>query len=94
MDTKRVSDFATYYYLFPLTATKLTVSIWFLVNMIGWKALLSGFTVFVVSLPLNIYASKAYAKTQGELMTLRDRRMVLQLLRHILYEDLLNSGRS
>ena len=76
VDTKRVSDFATFYFLFPMTAAKLTISIWFLINLIGWKALLSGFAVFVISLPLNIYASKTYAETQGELMSLRDRKMV------------------
>lgn len=45
--------------------------------MIGWIAVLSGFAVFVITLPLNIYASRIYAKTQGELMTLRDQKMVV-----------------
>jgi len=45
--------------------------------LIGWIALLSGFAVFVVVLPLNVYASKVFAKTQGELMTLRDQKMAV-----------------
>ena len=76
VDTKRVADFTSCYYLFPSNATKLLVSILFLIELIGWKALLAGLAVFVISLPLNIYASKTYADTQGELMTVRDRKMV------------------
>lgn len=33
--------------------------------------------MFVVVLPLNVYASKVFAKTQGELMTLRDQKMAV-----------------
>lgn len=77
VDTKRISDFMTFYHLFMMSATKIVISFWFLVKLIGWRALLSGLAVFVVSLPLNIYASKTYAKTQGELMSLRDRKMVV-----------------
>ena len=71
-----MADFTTFYYLFPMTASKFLVSVVFLVRLIGWKALLAGIAVFIISLPLNIYTSKAYADTQGELMNLRDRKMV------------------
>ncbi|CAF9906103.1 MAG: hypothetical protein HETSPECPRED_006056 [Heterodermia speciosa] len=77
VDTKRVSDFATFWYLFPATLVRLIVSISILVTLIGWAALLSGLAVFVLVLPLNIYTSKAFTKTQGELMTLRDQKMVV-----------------
>ena len=77
VDTKRVSDFATFWYLFPETVVRLVVSIWILATLIGWAALLSGLAVFALVLPLNIYTSKAYTKTQGELMTLRDQKMVV-----------------
>lgn len=76
IDTKRVSDFATFWYLFPETIVRIVVSVWFLVVLIGWTALLAGFGVFVLVLPLNVYASQAYSKTQGELMTVRDSKMV------------------
>ena len=82
IDTKRVSDFATFWYLFPETIVRLLVSVWFLVTLIGWAALLAGFGVFVLVLPLNIYASKAYSKSQGELMTLRDKKMVSSVQTH------------
>ena len=93
VDTKRISDFMTFYHLFTMTATKLVISIWFLVNLIGWEAVLSGFAVFVISLPLNIYASKAYTQTQGELMSLRDKKMgvvteALQGIRQIKFSAL------
>lgn len=58
-------------------AAKLVVSVLFLVKLIGWIALLSGLAVFVIVLPLNVYASKVFAKTQGELMTLRDQKMAV-----------------
>ncbi|KAL8784006.1 MAG: hypothetical protein Q9195_009216 [Heterodermia aff. obscurata] len=77
VDTKRVSDFATYWYLFPATVVRLIVSISILAALIGWAALLAGLAVFVLVLPLNIYTSKAFTKTQGELMTLRDQKMVV-----------------
>lgn len=77
VDTKRVSDFATFWYLFPETVIRLIFSIWFLVTLIGWSAVLAGLAVFILVLPLNVYASKAYSKTQGDLMKLRDQKMVL-----------------
>ena len=93
VDTKRVSDFATFWYLFPATAVRLIVSISILATLIGWAALLAGLAVFVLVLPLNIYASRAYTKAQGELMTLRDQKMVviteaLQGLRQIKFSAL------
>ena len=77
VDTKRVSDFATFWYLFPETVVRLIVSISILAALIGWAALLAGLAVLVLVLPLNIFTSKAYSKTQGELMTLRDQKMVV-----------------
>ena len=77
VDTKRVADFATFWYLFPATVVRLIVSISILATLIGWAALSAGMAVFVLVLPLNIYTSKAFTKSQGELMTLRDQKMVV-----------------
>ena len=77
MDAKRVSDFAVFYYLFPQTIIALTVSVVFLIALIGWKSLLAGLSVFVIALPLNIYASRRYSDAQGVLMKVRDQKMVV-----------------
>ena len=42
VDSKRVSDFSSYAYIFPASATKLIVSMCFLCSLIGWKSLLAG----------------------------------------------------
>lgn len=77
MDAKRVSDFSVFYYLFPQTIISLAVSIAFLIKLIGWKSLFAGMSVFAVALPLNIYTSKRYSNAQGDLMKVRDQKMVV-----------------
>ncbi|KAK4690898.1 hypothetical protein P7C71_g5992, partial [Lecanoromycetidae sp. Uapishka_2] len=77
VDTKRVSDFCLFYSIFPETATDLTVSIIFLVNLIGWESLLAGLAVFCVLLPINIYVSKRFSDAQDYLMKVRDQKMVV-----------------
>ena len=77
VDSKRVSDFATYAYIFPGVATKLVVSMTFLYTLIGWKSLLAGFLTFALSVPVNIFASKRYNKAQGDVMKLRDQKMAV-----------------
>lgn len=77
MDAKRVSDFAILYYLIPQSIIMLTVSVVFLITLIGWKSLLAGLSTFAFALPLNIYASKRYTDAQGVLMELRDQKMVV-----------------
>lgn len=77
MDAKRVSDFAVLYYLFPQTIITLTVSVAFLIILIGWKSLLAGLSVFAIALPLNVYVSRRYSDAQGFLMKVRDQKMVV-----------------
>ena len=55
----------------------LTVSIAFLIKLIGWKSLFAGMAVFAIALPLNIYTSKRYSDAQGDLMKVRDQKMVV-----------------
>ena len=77
VDSKRVSDFATYAYVFPGVATKLIVSMTFLYTLIGWKSLLAGLFTFALSVPVNIFVSKRYNKAQGDVMKLRDQKMAV-----------------
>lgn len=75
VDTKRVSDFCSFNNYFPGSLFKLTVSVVFLLGIIGWKALLAGFCAFSITIPLNIFFSKRYAAAQDRLMKVRDSKM-------------------
>ncbi|KAL8702180.1 MAG: hypothetical protein Q9201_004535 [Fulgogasparrea decipioides] len=77
IDTKRIADLALNHWIFSQTIAKLAVSIIFLVNLIGWPSLLAGFAVAAVTMPLNIWASRSYSKTQTGLMKARDQKMVV-----------------
>jgi hypothetical protein len=58
VDTKRVSDFASFNNYFPGSLFKLIVSFAFLLSIIGWKALLAGFLAMSLTIPLNIFFSR------------------------------------
>ncbi|RYP45761.1 hypothetical protein DL768_007937 [Monosporascus sp. mg162] len=93
VDAKRVSDFASFNNYFPGAVFKLIVSLTFLVNLLGWKALLAGFATMVVLLPVNIYFSKRYSDAQDRLMKVRDEKMeivseALQGIRQIKFSAL------
>jgi hypothetical protein len=75
VDTKRVSDFASFNNYFPGSLFKLLVSFAFLVSIIGWKALLTGFLAMSLTIPLNIFFSKRYSAAQDRLMKVRDVKM-------------------
>lgn len=66
-----------FYLVIPETVTELTVSIIFLLNIIGWQSLLAGLAVMVVLLPVNVYVSKHFSNAQDELMKVRDQKMVV-----------------
>lgn len=77
VDTKRVSDFAAFQNLFASSLLKLIVSLAFLVSLLGWKALLAGFSTMLAIMPVNIYFSKRYAAAQDKLMKVRDDKLVV-----------------
>lgn len=77
VDCKRISDFTTYQNWFPGCLFKLTVSLIFLVSLLGWQALLAGFSVMVAIMPVNIYFSKRYSDAQDRLMKVRDEKLVV-----------------
>ena len=74
VDARRVSDFCAYQNLFPGSLFKLIVSLSFLITLLGWQALLSGFSAMVAIMPINIYFSKRYADAQDRLMKVRDEK--------------------
>ncbi|KAJ4418671.1 hypothetical protein N0V85_001359 [Neurospora sp. IMI 360204] len=77
VDAKRVSDFSTYQNMFPGSLFKLIVSLTFLTNLLGWKALLAGFSAMVAIMPVNIRFSKKYSAAQDKLMKVRDEKMAV-----------------
>ncbi|CAJ2500027.1 Uu.00g028800.m01.CDS01 [Anthostomella pinea] len=77
VDAKRVSDFAAFNNYFPGSVFKLVVSLVFLVDLLGWKALLAGFSTMLAVTPLNIYFSKKYSDAQDRLMKVRDEKMAV-----------------
>jgi ABC-type multidrug transport system fused ATPase/permease subunit len=93
VDGKRVSDFCAFQNLFPGSLFKLIVSLAFLVNLLGWKSLLAGFSAMVAIMPANIYFSKRYSASQDHLMKVRDEKMevvteALQGIRQIKFSAL------
>ncbi|KAI0008146.1 putative ATP-binding cassette transporter protein [Xylariaceae sp. FL0662B] len=93
VDAKRVSDFAAFNNYFPGSLFKLIVSLVFLVDLLGWKALLAGFSTMLAIAPINVYFSKRYSDAQDRLMKVRDEKMevvseALQGIRQIKFSAL------
>ncbi|ROW07733.1 hypothetical protein VMCG_03549 [Cytospora schulzeri] len=93
VDCKRISDFMTFQNWFPGSVFKLTVSLTFLVSLLGWQALLAGFSVMVAIMPINIFFSKRYSDAQDRLMKVRDEKLgvvneALQGIRQIKFSAL------
>ncbi|KAI0173569.1 P-loop containing nucleoside triphosphate hydrolase protein [Hypoxylon sp. FL1284] len=93
VDAKRISDFAAYNNIFIGSLSKLIVSLAFLYELLGWQALLAGFSTMLAVLPVNIYFSKKYSEAQDRLMKVRDEKMevvaeALQGIRQIKFSAL------
>jgi ABC-type multidrug transport system fused ATPase/permease subunit len=77
VDAKRISDFAGVNYFFPSSTFKLLISFWFLIDLLGWEALLAGLATMAIILPINIYFSKRYSDAQDRLMKARDAKLAV-----------------
>lgn len=93
VDAKRVADFFEFQDAFPASFLKLVVSLTFLTNLLGWEALLAGFSAMLAIMPVNIYFSKRYSASQDLLMKVRDEKMevvteALQGIRQIKFSAL------
>ncbi|GAP88211.1 putative multidrug resistance-associated protein 1 [Rosellinia necatrix] len=93
VDAKRVADFVNFNWFFPSSVFKLIVSLVFLLDLLGWKALVAGFATMLVVTPVNIYFSKKYSDAQDKLMHVRDEKMgivaeALQGIRQIKFSAL------
>lgn len=77
VDSKRVSDFSIFAQIFPGSAVRLICAGILLIYLVGWVPLVIGLAVPILVTPLNIFASKRYAKAQDDLMKVRDQKMAL-----------------
>ncbi|KAK8136839.1 hypothetical protein PG984_004779 [Apiospora sp. TS-2023a] len=75
VDAKRVSDFASFNFYFPGSVFKLIVSLVFLLDLLGWQALVAGFSTMLAIMPINAFFSKRYSAAQDKLMKVRDEKM-------------------
>lgn len=93
VDAKRIADFAAFNNIFPGSLCKLIVSLAFLLELLGWQALVAGFSTMLAVMPVNIYFSKRYSEAQDRLMKVRDEKMevvseALQGIRQIKFSAL------
>ncbi|KAL2004890.1 hypothetical protein VTN00DRAFT_3163 [Thermoascus crustaceus] len=93
VDSRRVSEFATYDYVIPWSILKLLIACGFLVKLIGWIPLLSGLAVSALVTPINILVAGKYTTAQESLMKYRDQKLavvteVLQGIRQIKFSAL------
>ncbi|KAI2641184.1 P-loop containing nucleoside triphosphate hydrolase protein [Xylaria nigripes] len=93
VDAKRVAEFANFNWFFPASLFKLIVSLVFLLDLLGWKALVAGFGSMALVTPINIYFSKKYSEAQDKLMKVRDEKLgvvaeALQGIRQIKFSAL------
>ena len=88
VDTGRVSEFASKQYVFVHIFVTFTVSVVFLVRMIGPLSLCVGLLAPAILMPLNMATTRYYAVAQGNLMSKRDEKIrvvteALQAIRQI-----------
>jgi len=93
VDSRRVSEFATYNYVLPWAIFKLLIACTFLVKLIGWRPLFAGLAVSVIVTPINIFTARRYSAAQEDLMKYRDQKLaivteVLQGIRQIKFSAL------
>jgi ABC-type multidrug transport system fused ATPase/permease subunit len=77
VDAKRVADFFAFQYLFPSSASKLIISIWFLIALLGWIPLGAGLLTWLLIMPFNVHFSKVYTNAQERLMKIRDQKLAV-----------------
>ncbi|KAI8379596.1 P-loop containing nucleoside triphosphate hydrolase protein [Radiomyces spectabilis] len=75
-DSNRISEFSTWWMSVICAPTELAIGIYFLYQLLGLSCFL-GLLVMIVTLPLNHYNAKLFAKTQDQLMESRDKRVAL-----------------
>ena len=85
VDTKRISDYCSYYHLIPSSIIQFFVAFVFLLHLIGWESLLAGLAANLVASPLNLFVAKEYNSFQHRMMRAKDQRtaMVHEVIKNI-----------
>ncbi|KAG0192612.1 hypothetical protein DFQ28_008488 [Apophysomyces sp. BC1034] len=86
-DSTRITDFCRMWYNVVSAPVELLVGVLFLYQLLGVSCLL-GLMVLVITLPINHYTAKLFARTNNRIMEARDKRVnlineVLQGIRQI-----------
>ncbi|CAG8595915.1 10607_t:CDS:10, partial [Cetraspora pellucida] len=76
VDSSRISGFSVWWTSTIDSPIELAVGIYFLYQLLGVSCLL-GFSIMIITLPINHQTAKLSAKTQDKLMSARDRRVGL-----------------
>lgn len=85
VDARRIADFASFGYLLPSSALKLSVACILLIRLLGWRSLACGLGSFGLLMPVNLFVCRRYSQSQKGLMAHRDQKMavVTEILRGI-----------
>ena len=75
VDCKRLADFLAMSFEIPSAIAQLITHSLFLVSILGWQALLAGYLMMSLLIPINIKYSKGYCTAQLDLMKVRDVKM-------------------
>lgn len=93
VDVKNIGDFFLFFFLTYESPLKLGIASVFLVRLLGWQSLLTGYSILGALMIFNYFAVQQYSHRQGSLMKRRDRRLsmlteVLQGIRQIKFSAL------
>ena len=73
-DARRLAEFGSIVRAIPDAAMNTTISLAFLLVIIGWKPLLFGLVAFSLVLPINAWLSRKLTGIQDKLMEVRDEK--------------------
>ncbi|RIA81176.1 P-loop containing nucleoside triphosphate hydrolase protein [Glomus cerebriforme] len=76
VDTNRIGQFSMWWTTFIDCPIQITIALYFLYQLLGIASIYAFITMIVI-LPLNQLVSKSFAKSQNELMKVRDHRVNL-----------------
>ncbi|KAK1750100.1 ATP-dependent bile acid permease [Echria macrotheca] len=77
VDADRVAMLNMVAYMVPVIILRLTISIRFLVFLLGWIPLVLGFSSVLLTMPVNFIFSKLLFTADQKLMTIRDEKLEL-----------------
>lgn len=77
VDTKRISDYASYNHLVPSSVAQFIIACAWLLVLIGWQSLLAGLLAIFLMSPVNVFIAKEYRTFQQTMMQARDQRTTI-----------------